>query len=149
MRDPSPQGYGVHNCGDQNAQGGPISGFLPRGAPPLLTKPFYRIPHTQGYGPHNCDDQDTHYAGDPYDIESSVLEIGTFALSCMVRGGGTSRLSFSLLVKASRSGRGWASVLGDRHVRPVLHGAGWWDALSISLDEGVKWSAPESDVLTC
>ena len=28
---------------------------------------------------------DTYYAGDPFDVESSILEIGTFSLAVVVR----------------------------------------------------------------
>ena len=42
----------------------------------------------QGYGPFNCDENSTHYAADPYDVESHILGIGTFALALVVRFGG-------------------------------------------------------------
>ena len=38
----------------------------------------------QGYGPYNCEHGHTIYAGDPDDLESSLVEIGTFACACVL-----------------------------------------------------------------
>ena len=41
-------------------------------------------PPTQGYGAFNCDNESSRYAGDPYDVESLIMEIGTFVLMAVV-----------------------------------------------------------------
>ena len=34
---------------------------------------------------YDCDMDNTYYAGPAFDVESMVLEIGTFSLACVVR----------------------------------------------------------------
>ena len=49
----------------------------------------------QGYGAFNCKHENSHYAGDPYDVESLVMEIGTFVLMAVVRLGCNRKMALS------------------------------------------------------